>query len=65
MKKDAILRTRVQRNFAEKVEVEAQKIGINPSEYLRLALIEKVSRDNDLSERKVTKAHRMQVVAHG
>ena len=46
MKKEAILRTRVQRSFAEKVGNEAQKIGINPSEYLRLALIEKVARDS-------------------
>ena len=46
MKKEATLRTRVQRSFAERVGNEAQKIGINASEYLRLALIEKVVRDN-------------------
>jgi len=45
LKKDTTLRARVQRNFADKIDVEAQKIGLNSSEYVRLALIEKLARD--------------------
>jgi len=44
MKKDAILRTRVQQDFANKVAQQASKIGLNASEFLRLALIEKVTK---------------------
>jgi hypothetical protein len=47
MKKESILRTRVHKSFADKIITEAQKIGLNHSEYLRLALIEKVSRDSE------------------
>ena len=46
LKKEATLRARVQRKFADKIDVEAQKIGLNSSEYVRLALIEKLARDD-------------------
>jgi antitoxin component of RelBE/YafQ-DinJ toxin-antitoxin module len=44
MKKEAILRTRVQQDFANRVAHEAAKIGLNASEFLRLALIEKITK---------------------
>jgi antitoxin component of RelBE/YafQ-DinJ toxin-antitoxin module len=44
-KKEATLRTRVQTTFAAQVDIAAQQIGLNMSEYMRLALIEKLARD--------------------
>jgi len=46
MKREATLRARVSTDFANKVGTAAYDIGLNPAEYLRLALAEKLERDS-------------------
>ena len=46
MKREATLRARVSTDFANKVGEAAYYQGLNPAEYIRLALGEKLERDS-------------------